>query len=204
MEKIVYNYVDKDTLYDKWVTELLNKLYSVAYPKTESTWKELCKLYEEKSKGKYQYPTDFYYVPQEVQKTIIEDFMEKHNIAFHWKEDMDFLIKALFENGGIKEVYGPTDWSKEPLRHCVDVPTLEKIIPQEYADKVREVLEGYADTYKFGRREYNNTLFTVYNYGPSSVRDFVVKAWKELGEDITIPEDNAWVDEYEDTEEEGV
>lgn len=202
MEKIVYNYVDKDALQGEWITELLDKLYSVAYPRTKETWKDLCKLYKEKSRGKYKYPTDFYYIPQEVQRTIIDDFMEKHNIVFHWKDNMGFLIKALFENGGLKEVYGPTDWSEEPLRHCIDIPTLEKIIPQEYADKVKEVLEGYANTYKFGRREYNNVLFTVHNYSPSSVREYVVSAWKELGEDLTIPEDTAWIDEFENMEEE--
>ena len=202
MEKIVYTYVDKDALQGEWITELLNKLYSVAYPRTKSTWKGLCELYKEHSHGKYKYPTDFYYIPQEVQKTIIDDFLEKHNIAFHWKEDMEFLIKLLFDKGGLKEVYGPTDWSEEPLRHCVDVPVLEEIIPREFADTVKEVIKGYANTYKFGRRDYNNVAFTVYNYSPSSVRDYVVQAWKGLGVDITIPEDSAWVDEFENMEEE--
>lgn len=207
-EKIVYKYVDRQDLLTNLVKELLNKLYSVAYPHTYQTFEDLCKQHEEKSKNGLKYPIDFYYVPQEVQKIIIDDFLEKHNVAHHWKEDIEFLIDVLFKNGGIKEVYGPTEWSKEPMRHCVDVPTLDKIIPQEYADKVKEVLDGYINTYKFGDAEYNKVYFSVFNYAPQTNRNTVINSWKSLGVNIEIPKDENWVDEYQfdddDDEEEGI
>lgn len=201
-KEIIYDYVDKEQLQSDWLMEVVDKLYSIARPVTTESFKDLCKKHNEMSKDKYSYPTDFYYVPQEVAKTIVNDFLEKHNIAFHWKDDMEFLIEVLFEKGGLKEVYGPTDWSKEPLRHCEDVPTLDKIIPKEYSDKVKEVLEGYANTYKFGRNDYNSMHFSIFNYAPCTSRDMVIKAWKELGKDVEIPEDNCWKDVYEITEEE--
>lgn len=142
MEKnIIYDYEDRDTIMTDLIHKLLNKLYSISYPHTDKTFDELCEEYEAKSKGAYKYPIDFFYLPQKISTTIVHDFLEKHGIAFHWKDNMEFLIDILFNRGGIKEVYGPTDWSKEPLRHCIDVPTLDKIIPKEYADKVQGYLK---------------------------------------------------------------
>lgn len=203
MEKnIIYDYEDRDTIMTDLIHKLLNKLYSISYPHTDKTFDELCEEYEAKSKGAYKYPIDFFYLPQKISTTIVHDFLEKHGIAFHWKDNMEFLIDILFNRGGIKEVYGPTDWSKEPLRHCIDVPTLDKIIPKEYADKVQGVLEGYANTYKFGRREYNGALFSVFDYAPCSSRERVINAYKEIGEELTIPKDDCWKDIYEAEEEE--
>jgi hypothetical protein len=198
MKKAVYNFVNKDELHSEWTMELLNKLYRYSYPKPDVCFEELQKRYKELSVGKYKYPTDFYYMPHKVVTTIVEDFMESHGIELHWKDDMEFLIDILFNKGGIREVYGVTDWSKEPLRHCVNVETLDKQIPQEYSDKVKDILKGYLDTYKFGSRDYNTFSFAGFMYSPNCNRETVKNAWKELmNRDIEIPDDDAWISEYD-------
>jgi hypothetical protein len=196
--KIVYKYEHRSDIDEKLCLELLGKLYSVSYPTTESNdFLTLSKDADKKSHGKWNWPVDFYYVPQDVYKAIVDDFLYAHRFSCSWKEDMEFLIGILFEKGGLNEVYGPTEWSKEPLRHCEDVPTIDKIIPQESVDKLKEVLENYKRTYQFGERDYNGMLFSTFNYGPSSSKEHVVQAWKEVfGKDIEIPDDSTWVDEY--------
>ena len=195
--KIVYKYERRGDISWKLTLELINKLYSISYPKPEGNFEALAKDAKKKSQGKWHWPCDFYYIPQEVSNIIVEDFLNAHRISRIWKDDMDFLIDILFNKGGMKEVYGPTEWSKEPLRHCEDVPTIDKIIPQEYAEKLKEILENYKETYKFGEHDYNGMTFNVFDYGPSISKENVIKAWKEAyGKDIEIPEDTAWVDEY--------
>lgn len=204
MEKIVYCYEHKDELHQEWFFKLIDKLYSLSYPKPNIDFKTMDKVYPllANKTGKYKYPFDFYYLPHKVCKIVVDDFLEKYGFAFHWKDDMEFLLKILFEGGGIREVYSADEHNDKPYRHCIDVEVLEKHIPKEYADKVKEILEGYKNTYKFGSRDYNSMLFSVMN-SPNSNRETVINAWKEVfGEDIQIPDDSSWVDEYdaEDTD----
>lgn len=195
--KIVYNYERRNKIDEKLCLDLLDKLYSVSYPKVEGDFLTISKDTDKKSHDKWRWPIDFYYVPDDVYKIIVDDFLYAHRFSCSWKEDMDFLIGILFEKGGLNEVYGPTEWTKEPLRHCEDVPTIDKIIPKEYADKLKEVLENYKRTYQFGERDYNGMMLSTYNYGPSTSRENVIKAWKEsFGMDIEIPDDTIWINEY--------
>lgn len=200
--KIVYNYEHKDDIQTDLLYKLLNKLYSLSYPKPNLDFETMAKVSHTLSNQKWKYPIDFYYMPQEVQREIINDFLEKHNIEFYWKSNMDFLIDILFNKGGIKEVYSTDEHNDKPYRHCIDVEILEKQIPKEYSDKVKEILKGYADTYKFGSRDYNSLNLSAYNYSPNINRNNVISAWKEVfNKDIEIPSDNVWIDEYTDVED---
>lgn len=205
--KIVYKYEHKDEIQRELFEKLINKIYSLSYPKPNIDFRTMNKVYPllEKSveKTKYHYPCDFYYIPYNVYKILVDDFLDKYGIEFHWKTNMDFLLKILFGEGGIKEVYSADEHNDKPYRHCVDVEVLEKYIPKEYSDKVKEIIEGYANTYRFGSRDYNDILFSTSMYAPSCNKENVMKAWKEVfGKDIIIPEDNTWIDEYEEADEE--
>lgn len=202
-DKIIYEYEHREDIQLELVDKLINKLYGLSYPKPSIDFKTMNKVFPTLSTEKYKYPIDFYYIPYEVCKIIIDDFLDKYGIEFHWKDNMDFLLRILFEEGGIKEVYTADEYNEKPYRHCIDVETLEKHIPKEYSDKVKEILEGYARTYKFGSRDYNSILCTASMYAPSCNREAVSKAWKEaFGKDIVIPDDSAWIDEYEAADEE--
>lgn len=201
-EKIVYNYERREDIKKELFYRIIEKLYSISYPKPSVSFDVMAKMSQTLSKGKYQYPIDFYYLPNDVLKDVVEDFLYLHNICLHWKNNMEFLMEALFEKGGIKEVYSKTDWSEEPLRHCEDVKTLENYIPKESAEKVKEILEGYKKTYKIGQRDYNEMTFSIFNYSPNTNRERVINAWKEVfDKTIEIPEDNNWIDEYQYEEE---
>lgn len=198
MKKIIYKYEDKDIIKKKLVYELLNKMYSISYPKPTIDFETMNAISRVISTEKYHYPIDFYYLPNSVIKDLTDDFRSEHNIVFSWKDNMQFLIDTLFVHGGIKEVYGPTEWSKEPLRHCETIKTLDNYIPKEHAEKVKEILEGYRDTYKFKKAEYDSFNFNIFNYAPNINKDYVIAAWKQVfDKEIKIPEDSQWIDEYE-------
>lgn len=200
-DKIVYKYEHKDDILSELVMKLVDKLYSVSYPRPIADFKTMAKFYESVSRNGYKFPIDFYYIPYNVYKVIVDDFLEKYGIEFHWKNNMDFLQKILFEDGGLKEVYTADEHNEKPYRHCIDIKTLDNYIPKEYAEKVKEIIKGYADTYKFGSRDYMTVSFNVSDIAPCSLKDRVVKAWKEVfGKDIEIPNDGAWIDEYGDDE----
>lgn len=207
--KIIYTFEKRYDILANLIDELLNKLYEASEPKPQFNFKTMAHMAREINKEeneKYHYPIDFFYMPQETYKLIVNDFMECHNIKLGWDENMKFLLETLFEKGGIKEVYTPTEFSNgENVRHCEETPTLDKVIPQEYSEKVKEMLEDYKNTYKFDSRDYNTFYFSIMNYAPSTNKETVINAWKEkFHKDITIPNDDAWMDDYSyaDMEEE--
>lgn len=197
-KKVVYSYEKRDTIDQKLIQELLDKLYSVSWPRTKQKYADIIKRsFLDPSEQGYQWPIDYYYIPENVQKDIIDDFLEKHNIQLQWKNNIEFLHKILFLEGGINEIYVPTEPQGYPKKRIVETPTLDKIIPEEYCNKVKDLIEDYMHTYNFGSKEYNDINFSVFNCAPSSNRETVIKAWKERGQEINMPQDDAWVDEFD-------
>ena len=203
MKQIVYNYEHKDDILSDDIQKLVNKLYSYSYPKANKPFEKLAKHAEKYSQGRYHYPCDFAYLPNEVYKTIVDDFAEAHGYSQEWKDNIDYLLNILFVDGGIKEVYEPGEFDDKPYRHCIDVPTLDNIIGKENSKKVKDVITGYKNTYKFGERDYNSINFYAFSWGPCTNRNLVKEAWKTVFEkDIEIPADDTWVDEYQDEDNE--
>lgn len=212
---IVYEYEKKDDVLVKNIQELLDYVFSISYPKPEKSFTEMCKdIKEEAIKqgrgedvnfrihyGKFMWPVDFFYLPDNVLKEVWENRKETHNIENYWDDYIGILKDFLFKGGGFKEVYGPTDWSKEPLRHCEDVPTLDKFIGEENAKKVEEVIDDYKHTYKYNNRDLMQYAW-AYLSTPSCNKEKVVEAWKELGKDIELPDDSWWKSNYEIMDEE--
>jgi hypothetical protein len=213
--KVVYDYLHRSDVIGKQICDTLDYMYSIARPLPDKSFMEMCKEIEEERKaangdenwrkdycnGRYLFPCDFFYVPFEVQKAVRENRQEAYGIEYHWDEDMKSLIEFLYTGGGLNEVCTPTEWSRgENVRHCEPVETIDKIIGEEAAQKLKEVLEGYHRTYRWGLREVNQFMSLVWS-APSTNRKNVVKAWKEsFGIDIKLPDDKDWVDIYDESE----
>lgn len=209
---IVYDYESRSGELTDCVRKALDYTYEISYPKPEKSFTEMCKDIAEKQKAegkehdvnyritycdKYHWPTDFFYIPQNVLETVWNNRKEAAGAELHWDDDMEALIHFLFEKPGIKEVYKPMYEGGEPVRHHEDMPLIKDIIGDEAAAKLKDVLETYRATYKWGLREAN-----IFAWGylstPHVNRDTVINAWKEaFGVDIVIPDDSAWVDVYE-------
>ena len=215
--KVVYDYIGRSEVIGQQLRDTLNYMYSIARPVCEKSFMEICKELNEECKaengddnwrktycdGKYTYPGDFFYVPHAVQKTILENRQEAYGISTYWDSDMKFLLEILYNGGGMHEVNTPTEWSDgKNVRHCIKVDTINKIIGEEPADKLKEVLEGYKRTYRFGLRDVNQFVSLVWA-APSTNRETVKKAWKDaFSIDVEIPEDDAWVDVYYESDKE--
>lgn len=211
--KIVFNYLSRSEVIGKEVRDTLNYLYSLARPVMDKPFLEICKEMEEERKacggdenwrktycdGKYMYPYDFYYLPAEVTKAVRVNRQEAYGISTHWDDAMTHLIEILYNGGGIREVHTPTEWSNgENVRHCIDVETIDKIIGEEAAEKLKDVLEGYKHTYRWGLRDVNQFVWLCWAE-PSTNRELVKNAWKDaFGIDVEIPDDSEWVDIYYD------
>lgn len=209
--KVVYDYESRGEVVHRQVLETLDYMYSLARPLYEKTFTEICKeLNNERlaengdenwrktyCDGKYMWPTDFFYLPHDVQRKIVDNRQEAYGIGNYYEDVMKHLIENLYKGGGIHEVYTPTSWSDgKNVRHCIDVDTIDKIIGEDAATKLKAVLEGYARTYCWGRRELNQFL-SLWWSSPSTNRETVKSAWKDaFNIDVEIPEDSAWVDIY--------
>ena len=212
---IVYKYKHRGDVINDNVISALNDMYEISYPKPEKSFSEMCKDIKAEAEkagrandinfrltycdGKYQWPLDFFYVPKEVLNRVWHDRQDAFGIKQHWKENMKRLIDMMFVNGGgLKQVYSPTEWSNgENVRHCEEMPLLKEIIGEEAADKVKDVLESFMNTYSFGRMEENQFSWGFMST-PTCNRATVVKAWKDaFGIDVEIPDDLMWIDEYE-------
>lgn len=216
MEKIVYDYPSHDKVMDNAVMDALNHIYSISYPTPEKSFKEMVnELNEECEKvggnenwrktycdGKYQWPIDFFYIPQEVLTDLWNAHKEANNVQCYWKEDMGALIEFLFETPGFKEVYEKDEYNEHPYRHCVDQKLIKDVIGEEAADKLRTVLEEYKNTYRWGINDvlrFSGAFLST----PTSKKETVVKAWKDaFDKDIEMPDDKKWVDVYENDWEE--
>lgn len=214
--KITFGYLTRSNVIGEQVRETLNYMYSIARPVSDKPFLEICKeLAKERDacggdenwrkdycNGKYIYPSDFFYLPMEVQKAVRENRQEAYGISTHWADAMEHLIEILYKGGGIREVHTPTKWSNgESVRHCIDVETIDKIIGEEAAEKLKDVLEGYQRTYRWGLRDVNQFMWLCWA-APSTNRELVKNAWKDaFGVDVEIPDDDAWVDEFYDADE---
>lgn len=215
--KVVYDYLNRSDVISKQLRDTLDYMYSIARPVSDKPFMEICKELDEERKakngdenwrksycdGKYTYPCDFFYLPYKVQKTILENHQEAYGISAYWDDNMKFLLEILYEKGGLHEVNTPTKWSDgKNVRHCIDVDTIDKIIGEEPANKLKEILEGYRRTYRFGLRDVNHFVSLVWA-APSTNRETVKMAWKDaFGIDVEIPEDDDWVDVYYEMDKE--
>lgn len=212
---IVYDYQMRTDIVAQAGIDALNYVYSKSYPTPEKSFIEMCKdikkaaieaghdddrdfriTYTDGDK-KYNWPTDFFYMPQDVLTEIWNNRRDCANIRCHWWDDMDALIDFLYKGGGLKEVNSPMHEGGENVRHCEDAPLVKDVIGEEAAEKLKDLLESYRRTYKWGNSD-------VISYGyyfmstPNTNAESVKRAWKvAFNKDIEIPDDSTWIDKYE-------
>lgn len=210
MEKIVYNFANRNDVVNDKMLEALSYIYSLSYPKPDKSYIDMIKegAYmspkekERLSNSKYIWPCDFYYVPDKVQREVWNSYKESVDAVCHWQNDMESLIEFLYEKPGLKEVYEPDEFNEKPYRHSVNQQLIKDVIGEEAANKLREVLEDYKNTYRWGQ-SYENVFAWGYLRTPAFDKEKMVKAWKEVfNKDIELPDDKLWIDIWEAEDEE--
>lgn len=164
----------------------------------------------------YMYPHDFFYCPMSYQVNVIDNYTEAYAVDRKWEPYIDTLIDYLENEDGTSctETY-ETDENGVSKRTYKNVPklydALKYILHQhgiddddllnEINDKIFEHIDLCKHFYKFGLPEENYFRAGIVFRSPNSNRENVVDAWKQVfDENITIPPDTTWVDEFEENE----
>lgn len=220
---IVYQYKNRRDTVTNAVMEALNYVYEISYPTPEKSFVDMCKDIKNAAIAagkehdenfrltygndkKYQWPIDFFYVPQKVLEEVWDSHKDAAEVKQHWKDDIETLINFLYKEPGLKEVYSPTEYSNgKDVRHCESASLIKDVIGDDAANKLKDVLESYKSTYNWGVSE-----MMQFGWGfmstPTCNRQTVIDAWKvAFNKDIVIPDDSTWIDnyEFEDKEYEG-
>ena len=207
----IYNYKSKNSVIAQLAKECLKEIYELSAPAT--TYEEIekkCVEYKDKNSehctlvgknGKiYSWPYDFYYMPQELQNTIIDNYADVYNLNSNWKPYIETLENYLHNHNGesVRTVY-TTDEDGLSHKNYEKVPALDDVINEEDAMKVYKMISWCKNFYKYGQIEESQFKTAVMFRSPITNRNYVIEAWKEVfGKDIEIPEDSTWTDEYDD------
>lgn len=199
-----YQYKSPSTIINRAISECLKDTYECAYPECNyDNVERICKEAKGepikktgKSGKKYEYPFDFYYMPQQMQEDIIENYLNIYNLKATWQDDVQTVIDYITEHP-IVQVY--KDHKREYITDLTLKERFDEIIPdksEECVDIVLELLTKCRNYYKFGTWEEScfkvNTLLRF----PSSNREIVINAWKDVyDKDIEIPNDTIWNEE---------
>lgn len=200
--KILYDYKRRSSIVDENSLATLDYLYSLSMPKPLTSYSEM-ENDDTHPNGEYVWPMDFYYIPENVMNDIWDNRLDAYNIRMYWEDCLGSLIKMLFEEPGAKTVYSPTEWSNgKNVKHYETIPMLKDVIGEDSSDKVKDILETYKKSYKWGIADYNRFNFAKLN-APSNNREIVISAWKDVfGVDVEIPDDSTWMDVYTAIDEE--
>lgn len=170
-----------------------------------------------KSGKTYNYPYDFYYNPQEWQLMVLENFMNSYAITRSWESNVDTMQDYILNEDGshVIDVWkedsdgrGHRGYDKFPPLKTAIKDIINKNIEiksgdsehtaDEIIDKVSEYILNCKKFYQFGLQDENHFRGAVIFRSPTSKRETVIEAWKDVFDtDITIPDDSEWTDEYE-------
>lgn len=157
----------------------LKELYSLAQPKVE--WDDFLQQNKNWKEGDPR-PYEMYYLPQDICKEIVEDYVYAYNMNDHCHDHFDVLIN--FFNDPVIEVY-----DKELGRHYEHQDSLKNIIGEESFKKIEEYVKMAKDFYN---RNWELSSFNMSVYlgpSPNSNKEKVIENWKKYRNiDIKIDE----------------
>lgn len=171
--------MNRNDVLSRAVNECMKELYSLAQPKVE--WDDFVKQNEEWKEGDPK-PYEFYYLPKDIFKEIVEDYIYAYKIGHDIRDDFDVLSN--YFKSPVIEVY-----SKEQGRHYKDLTPLKEIIGEESFNKVEEYINNAKEFYRVNY-ELNSFNWAVYlGASPNSNKEAVIKNWKKYkNQDIVIDE----------------
>lgn len=172
----------------------LQAIYEHVLPQV--TWEEFVKENKEWKEGTPR-PYEFYYLPQEVLKDIVEEYQHAYRIGSEFAGNLDLLEDYFKRPTRDKYIEGTNE--KPGYRSYEHFAALPDVIGQDHYDKVAEYIEE-AKKYYNRDWELNSFNMTVYlGPSPNSNKQAVIDNWKKYrGKDIEI-DDSYWnedEDEY--------
>lgn len=136
-------------------------------------------------------------------KIIRKAIASKYNIYPYWREYSKHLINAL-KKGDYVNTYIEREDDSPGYKSFEKKPPLSELIGEEKATLVIDLLQQYADYFRFDWEDQSFNMSVALGPSPNTNKEDVIKYWKSKGKDIEIKDfdiQNNLYYEEEDIEE---
>lgn len=167
------NYITRRKVISEAYDNMIKEMYRRAQPSIDYT------VYEEKYKNGTLDPNkdfceNWHYLPEQVQRQIVEDYLEAYGANDWLKRACDFLMHC-FKNGGHRTVYKDIFGTGEKVRTGEETEKLDELIGKENAEKVYKLMEDFMGFYRTNLDEH--AIRSGIMYCPTSDADKVEAHW---------------------------
>lgn len=184
----------RNSVIEEACEKCMRTLYAYAQPKVDfdDFIKENKEYIENGEKGPR--PFEFYYLPQNVFKDIVDSYIHAYRIAPELKSNIE-TIKGYLENP-IRDKFIKKEGAPG-YRGYENFAPLSEVIGSENYDKVKEYLDEAGKFFQWNRMLQKFNMSVYLGASPNSNKDSVIENWKKYrNADITIDDSI-----YEDDEE---
>lgn len=188
--------IDREDVLVEAVENCLDTMYRASYPPiTLEELKEEAKKMDPKERDKARL-FERHYLPSKIHSTILEDYADAYEVKSSLPSTIE-ILKDYFKHPVVdKWIEG--DGEHVPGHRGYDHP--EPMPDEHYA--VAEKFLDMANNFFSWNADATKLYFNVCNVSPCSNRETVEKWYHENGQpDFKIPEDDYWVDGWDDEEE---
>lgn len=190
--------IDRDDVLAEAVDNCLDVMYRASYPPiTLEELKEEAKKMDPKERDKARL-FERHYLPSKIHSAILEDYADAYEVKSSLPSTIECL-KDYFKHpvvdkwieGGGEHVPGHRGFD-----HPEPMPDEHYAVAEKFLDMANNFFSWNADATKL--------YFNVCNVSPCSNRETVEKWYRENGQpDFKIPEDDYWVDGWDDMDDDG-
>lgn len=176
----------------KAVEECLKECYEWVLPKV--TWEEFIEENKQYKNPKEPAPYNFYYLPQEVFRDIVDSYIAAYKVGSKLHDHLDIIVN--YFNKPTRDKWIERKGDEPGYRSYEHFTPLKEIIGDTAYNKVLEYIEEARNYYSSDYELNSFSMSTYLSASPNSDKEKVIKYWKEYrNKDIEI-DDNYWKREY--------
>ena len=175
------NYITRNKIIAEACTNMIKEMYRRAQPSVDIM------LYEKYYKNGILNPEkdncyEWHYLPEQVQRQIVEDYLEAYGANDWLKRACEFLMQV-FKEGGHRTAYKDIFGTGELVRTGEETEKLDELIGKENAEKVYKLMNDFMGFYRTNLDEHaiRGAIFRC----PTSNPKTVIEKW---GPDFKIDE----------------
>ena len=189
--------ISRDDVLSDAVRKCLDAMYRASYPSVtlEELEKEAKKI-DPKDRDEAKL-FNRHYLPHKIHTAILEDFAEAYELKSPLPTIID-ILKDYFKKPIVDKWFEPKneiDPGHRGYEHPEPMPEEHRVVAEKYLDMANDFFSW--------NRDLNALYFNVCNVSPCSNKDTVEKWYHEHGDpDFKIPEDDYWVDAWDEIEDE--
>ncbi len=177
------NYLTRRDVLCEAAEKCMKTLYELAQPKVE--WEDFVQQNKEYKDGPRPY--EFYYLPKEVFKEVVEMYQSAYRIPPEIKDDIETLTRY-FENP-IRDKWIERNGNEPGYRGYEHFTPLKEVIGEDNLNKVLEYMKEASEFFKWDGdlQSFNMTVYL--GASPCSNKETVIENWEKYkGINITIDE----------------